>query len=85
MVLVNSTHIGLLLPNPIVISIRIRCLLNILIVIPIEPLLLSILLIEVYTGLLKPMVGGTMPSYCRNRRKSITSVLIGQFAPALNQ
>ena len=36
MVLVNSTHIGLLLPNPIVISIRIRFLLNILIVIPIS-------------------------------------------------
>ena len=35
MVLVNSTHIGLLLPNPIVISIRIRFLLNILIVLPI--------------------------------------------------
>ena len=36
MVLVNSTHIGLLLPNPIVIAIRIRFLLNILIVIPIS-------------------------------------------------
>ena len=36
MVLVNSNHIGLLLTDPIVISIRIRFLLNILIVIPIS-------------------------------------------------
>ena len=36
MILVNSTHIGLLYPTPIVISIVIRFLLNILIVIPIS-------------------------------------------------
>ena len=63
MVLVNCTHIGLLLPNPIVMSILIRFLLNILIVMSISNInriLITIaLLIEVYKGLLKPMVGGT--------------------------
>ena len=47
MVLVNSTHIGLLLLNPIVISIIIRFLLNILIVIPISNINRTLITIDI--------------------------------------